>query len=104
AADQSELRRIANRQLDLGRQFDRVAQRMSHVAEQLQPADPASAASLADAALAAERLGISGLMRDAGDTVEANQIGKALPQQAAARRGLDELLDILANRREQELP
>jgi hypothetical protein len=103
AAEQSELRRIATQQLDLGRQFERVAQRMSQVAEQLKPADPSSAASIADAARAAQQLGLSGLMRDAGDNVESNQIGKALPKQASARRGLDEMLDILANRREQEL-
>ena len=34
--------------------------------EQLKPADPASADSIADAAQAAQQLGLSGLMRDAG--------------------------------------
>ena len=42
-------------------------------------------------------------MRDAADNVAQNQIGKALGQEASAGAVLDEMLDILANRRDQEL-
>src|SRR5205807_743407 len=47
--------------------------------------------------------GITGLMRDAGSGVEQNQLGQTLARQDSARRGLDEMLDILSNRHEQEL-
>jgi hypothetical protein len=103
ASEQSELRRIADRQLDLGRQFERLVQRMSQAAGQLKTSDPASADSIADAARAGGQAGVSGLMHDAGDDIQTNQIGKALPKQAAVLRGLDEMLDILASRHEQEL-
>ncbi len=103
AAEQAELQRIGNRQLDLGRQFDRVAGRMATVAERVKTADPASADAIADAARLAQQLGLSGLMHDAGDNISSNQIGKGLPKQAAALHGLDEMLDVLANRREPEL-
>ena len=103
SAEQSELQRISNRQLDLGRKFERVARRMPAVAERVKTADPASADAIADAARLAQQLGLSGLMHDAGDDISSNQIGKSLPKQAAAVHGLDEMLDTLASRREQEL-
>src|SRR5262249_31319628 len=103
STEQAELRRIANRQLDLGRQFERVAQRMTTVAQRVKSADAASADTIADAPRLAQQLGLSGLMHDAGDDISSNQIGKALPKQATVLHGLDEMLDLLANRREQEL-
>ncbi|HEV2969910.1 MAG TPA: hypothetical protein VGY55_07965 [Pirellulales bacterium] len=102
-AEQSDLRRIAGRQLDLGRQFEKIEQRMGQVAEQLKSTDPASADSIADAARAGRDAGIGGLMREAGEIIEQNQIGQALGRQSSAGRGLDEMLDVLSNRREREL-
>ncbi|HEV3415364.1 MAG TPA: hypothetical protein VG056_01060 [Pirellulales bacterium] len=102
-AEQSDLRGIAGRQLDLGRQFEKIVQRMAEVAEQLKSSDPASAESIGDAGRAGRDSEIGGLMREGGENVEQNQIGQALGRQSAARRGLDEMLDILSNRHEQEL-
>jgi hypothetical protein len=103
ADQQSELRKVSIRQLDLGRRFEKLDSRMAQVAEQVRPADPTLADAIGDAMRSGRDQGISGLMRDAGSGVEQNQIGQALGQQASARRGLDEMLDILANRHEQEL-
>jgi hypothetical protein len=100
---QSELRKLSIRQLDLGRQFEKLDSRMAQVAEQIRPTDPTSADAIGDAMRSGRDQGISGLMRDAGSGVEQNRIGQALGQQASARRGLDEILEILANRHEQEL-
>jgi hypothetical protein len=102
-AEQFDLLRIASRQLDLGHQFEKIVRRMGEVAEQLKSSDPASAESIGDAGRAGRDSGIGGLMREAGENVEQNQIGQALGRQAVAHRGLDEMLDILSNRREQEL-
>jgi hypothetical protein len=99
----SELRKLSVRQFDLGRQFEKLEQRMDQVAEQIKSVDPNSADAIADAARSARDHGIAGLMRDAGSGVEQNQIGQTLGRQDSARRGLDEMLDILSNRHEQEL-
>ena len=42
-------------------------------------------------------------MREAGENVEQDHFGQAFPQQVSARQGLDEMLDILTNRRQHEL-
>ncbi len=102
-AQQAELARLANRQADLSRRFEKLLQHMDQVAGQLKPTDPNSADSLADAAHSARGSGLSGLMRDGAAHVGQNQMGQALAEQTAIGRGLDELLDILSNRREQEL-
>ncbi|HEY2148595.1 MAG TPA: hypothetical protein VGH32_11695, partial [Pirellulales bacterium] len=99
----SELRKLSIRQLDLGRRFEKLDSRMAQVAEQIRSSDQASADAISDAMRAGRDQGISGLMRDAGAGIEQNHVGQSLGQQAAARRGLDEMLDILANRHEQEL-
>ncbi len=98
-----ELRKLSIRQLDLGRRFEKFDSRMAQVAEQIRSNDRASADAISDAMRAGRDQGISGLMRDAGAGIEQNQVGQSLGQQAAARRGLDDMLDILANRHEQEL-
>jgi hypothetical protein len=99
----TELRKLSVRQLDLGRRFEKLQQRMDQVAEQIKAVDPTSADAIADAARLGRDHGIAGLMREAAAEVEQNQIGQTLGRQASARRGLDEMLDILANRHEQEL-
>lgn len=103
AEQQAELRRIAERQSDMARRFDKLLDRMGQVSGQLKPTDPAAAEAISDAAATGRDRGVASLMRDAGAGVERNQIGQALKGQASARTGLDELLNILSNRHEQEL-
>jgi hypothetical protein len=102
-SQQADLRMLAQRQLDLASRFDKLEQRMEQVGNQLKESDPFSAESIADALHAARQKALGGLMRESGDAVRQNRIGQALAQQSAVRGGLDEILDILANRREQEL-
>ncbi len=103
ADEQADLSRLAGRQLDLGRQFDKLLERMEQVAKQIKETDPFSSESISDALHAGRKQSLSGLMRDGGEAVGGNRIGQALTQQAAVSRGLDEMVDILSNRREQEL-
>ena len=100
---QADLKKLSERQLDLARQFDKLQGRLEQVGSQLRTSDPLAADSLADALQLARRQAPSGLMNDAARSVEANHIGDALDQQAASGKVLDDMLDILSNRREQEL-
>ena len=61
------------------------------------------AGSLADALAEAQQRQISAKMRDAGASVEQNQVGQAAEGQKQIAEDLAELLDTLANRREHEL-
>jgi myosin heavy subunit len=65
--------------------------------------DPLAAETMADALGTARRLAISGQMRDSGSRIESNRIGQAMQSQQEILDHLDELLDVLANRREHEL-
>lgn len=100
---QADLKKLGDRQADLARQFDKIMQRMEQVGGQLAKAEPQSAESLSDALDIARRQAPGGQMRDAAGNVSKNHIGEALGQEASAGAVLDEMLDILANRRDQEL-
>jgi len=100
---QADLKKLGDRQVDLARQLDKVTQRMEQVGGQLAKAEPLSAQSLSDALDIARRQSPGGQMRDAADNVAQNRIGQALGQEASAGAVLDEMLDILANRHDQEL-
>jgi len=100
---QADLKKLSQRQVDLARQFDKLQGRLEQVSGQLRASDPLAADSLSDALDVARRQAPSGMMRDAGESLAANRIGQALDQQTASGKALDEMLDILSNRREQEL-
>jgi len=99
----ADLKIVAGQQLDLARQFDRIQQRMDEAAVELRDNDPLAAQTVADALAEARRLAISGQMRSAGGQLEGNQIGQATGRQRQIAQDLQEVLDILANRRGDEL-
>jgi hypothetical protein len=96
------LRRLAERQTELGRQFDKVQTRMDQMRAELGTGDPA-AETLADALDVARRTAVGGQMRETGRRIEGNQLGDAAQNQQTILRNLQELLDTLANRRVHEL-
>jgi hypothetical protein len=100
---QATVSKLAERQHELGRRFDKARQQMADMARSLQESDPLAAATLEDAAQQAGERGISGQMREAGKQLDSNLVSQARGAQRQIGRELDELLDILANRREQEL-
>jgi hypothetical protein len=100
---QAELKKLSSRQSELGRRFDKLLQQMDEVRGRLDQNDPLASATLDDALHLARQQGTSGKMRSAGEQVQHNQLGQASAAQQQARKELDEMLDILANRREQEL-
>ena len=99
----ADLKIHAAGQLELARQFDRIQQRMDQAAIELRQSDPLAAQTVADALAEARRLAISGQMLSAGGQVERNRIGQATAGQQQIAGDLQEVLDILANRRQHEL-
>lgn len=99
----ADLKVVAREQSELARQLDRLLQGMDETAAQLRPSDPLAAGTITDALDRAKELAIGATMRLAGDGVEQNRIGQAVGQQKQVVENLQEILDILANRRESEL-
>jgi len=101
--EQADLGKLAARQLDLARQFDKIQERMQRTAEEAATGDPLSAGSIADALAHARQRGVSQALHESGRQIGKNQFGQATQAQRQAADDLQEMLDILANRREHEL-
>jgi hypothetical protein len=100
---QADLKKLASRQLDVARRFDRIQERMERAAGELDASEPLAAGTIADALHQARQRGVGSKMRAAARHVEENQVGQASEEQRALSEDLREVLDILANRREHEL-
>jgi hypothetical protein len=101
--ERADMRRLAERQTELSRQFVRIESRMGQMRSGLLDSDPAAAETLADALDLARRTAIGGQMRDSGRRIEENQLGEAADTQASVLNNLQDLVDTLVNRREHEL-
>ena len=101
--ERADLKRLAQRQAELARRFDKIQGRMRQMQGPLGQSDPLAAETLGDALDAARRLAISGQMRESSRSIERNRVGQASRQQEQITDSIDELLDVLANRREHEL-
>ncbi|HEX4132237.1 MAG TPA: hypothetical protein VHZ24_19560, partial [Pirellulales bacterium] len=99
----ADLKKLGSRQMDLARNFEKVQDRMQQMAEQLRQSDPLTSETINDALHEARQKTLGGQMRSAGREIEQNQVGQAGAAQQQVMQGLDELLDILSNRREREL-
>lgn len=100
---QAELQQLAQQQLELARRLETLQQQMAATQQQLEDQDPLAAETLGDALHQARQEGISGQMRGAGQNIEQNQIGQANDLLNQSMEALQEMLDVLANRREHEL-
>jgi hypothetical protein len=100
---QADLKKLAQRQQELGRRFDKLQQQMGEMESELEKNDPLAAGVIEDALHQARQQGISGKMREAGQSVEQNQVGQAGQRQQQIGENLQEMLDTLANRSEHEL-
>ncbi len=103
AQQSADLKKLGQRQMEMARHFDKVQQQMEEISEKLRESDPLAADAVADALHQARQQALAGQMREAGRNVEQNQVGQAGQRQQKVMKELDELLDILANRREREL-
>lgn len=100
---QADLGKLAAEQQELARRFDAAQQSMRQAGAQLETEDPLAAQAIADATAKAQQAATAGKMRQAGGNIEQNQIGQAAANQAQVQNDLEEMLDILSNRREHEL-
>jgi len=101
--ESADLKILAGRQMEQARRLDRVQHQMRQAGSQLAENDPLASQTVADALDEALRLAISARMRSAAGNVQENQIGQALDRQKQVLENLQEVLDILSNRPEQEL-
>ncbi len=99
----ADLKIAARRQFDLARQLDDVQQAMERASDQLLTSNPLLAETVSDALYRARELAISGQMRSCASEIQGNRMGQAIGRQEQIIQGLREILDILANRRENEL-
>jgi hypothetical protein len=99
----ADLKKIAERQSELARRFDKITEGMEKAATKLADSDPLAADAIADARHQAGKKAISSRMRAASHNVSRNQVGQATDRQKQIGEDLQEMLDTLANRREQEL-
>ncbi len=100
---QTDLRQLSQREDELARRLDVIQQNMERMSRDLEESDPLASRALADALHHARRSGLSNRLRAASRKVQQNQVGQATSEQQAIGEQLDEMLDILVNRREHEL-
>jgi len=101
--ERANLKRLAERQTELARRFDKIQSRMDKMRVDLRDADPLAAETLADAVDVARRAAIGGQMHESARQVDRNHVGQAAETQKTIVKSLQELIDTLANRREHEL-
>lgn len=101
--EMADLKELAGRQLEIARRLDRIQGAMEQARTTLSERDPLAAETLGDALEEARRLAITGQMHSVSGRLERNQMGQAVAGQKQIARHLQEILDILANRRRHEL-
>lgn len=99
----ADLKKQAEKQAQLAREFNKVMEGMQKTRPELEQTDPLAAQSLEDAMDQARESGLAQKMASASSKIDQNQVADALRQQSEASQGLQEMLDVLSNRREQEL-
>ncbi len=97
------LKRLTERQNEITLRFNSLTSSMTTTQQQLLDDQPAAAATLADALDMARQSGIGGRMRDVGREMDQNRLGQATEQQGEVIELLEQLQDILANRRQYQL-
>ena len=100
---QADAKKLAAQQQDLARQFDSLRQRLRQMQQHLAAEDPLAAEIIDDALHHAQDTMLSGQMSQIAEQVRRNRMGQAVSAQQQVASDLEEMLDILANRREQQL-
>jgi len=99
----ADAQKLADAEQELARQFKSLSGQLDQMRDSLSEGDPAAAAAIDDALHHAEERSISGQMNQAAEQLNQNRMAQATAAQRQVARELDEMLDILANRREQQL-
>ena len=99
----ADLKILAEHQFELARRETRLEEEMEQTAAALGQSEPLAAVTLADAVAEARRLAIAADMSTAGGKIRNNGLGLAPADQQRILQNVQEVLDILANNRPQEL-
>ncbi len=101
--ESADLKILAEHQFELARRETRLEQEMEQTAAALSPSEPLAAGTLTDAVSEARRLAIAADMSTTGGKIRDNGLGLAPADQQRVLQNVQEVLDILANNRRQEL-
>jgi len=99
----ADLKILAEHQLELARRETRLEEEMEQTIASLGQSEPLAAETLADAVAEARRLAIAADMSAAGIKIQNNGLGLVPADQQRVLQNVQEVLDILANNRRQEL-
>ncbi|MGY8768801.1 MAG: DUF4175 family protein [Pirellulales bacterium] len=100
---QSELKQLSETQAELSRRLDRVQSRMREMKEDLDEEEPLASETLDDAINENRKAATSQQMREASKAIKQNQLGQSAQAQQQVAKSLQEVLDVLDNRKENRL-
>ena len=101
--EQTDLARLQSRHDDLARRLESLQGQMPPMIESLRDDDPLAADILSDALALAEQQAIGQQLRNAGNDVRQARGANALRSHETISELLQEMLDVLSNKREHEL-
>jgi len=101
--ERADLKILAAAQLEYARRLEQILQEMDQAGPELQQSDPLAAETVADALAEARRLAVSSRMQTCGDDLANNRIYQAAALQEQIVTDLQQVLDLLTGRRQQEL-
>ena len=103
ARERAELAKSASRQEENREQVQRLQRKMGRLAERTAKEDAATAELLRDALEQSRKANVAGQMQDAARSIRGNQLGAASKRQRDIGKAIEQLIESLENRREQEL-
>ncbi len=103
AEQKADLQNLADRQRDVSRDLRDLANRMNDLTEGLAESDPLAAEALKDALDQLQREGTAAELGQAAEQIDRNQMGPAGQAQDKGREAMQNLVDTLKNRRENDL-
>ncbi|MDA7979694.1 MAG: hypothetical protein MPJ50_13080 [Pirellulales bacterium] len=101
--EKADLAKLQSRHDDLARRLETLQGQMQPMIDSLREDDPLAADVLSDALALAESQALGQQLRQAGNEVQQNRVSSALQSHETIGEVLQEMLDVLANKREHEL-
>src|SRR5205085_5682674 len=99
----ADLDRVSELQRRLADRTGQLLSKMERVGKERAAKDPENAEAFKDAAEQGAKNNVEGAMRQAGDAVRKNQLGKAGAQQKEGTKGMEKVVQALEERREADL-
>jgi hypothetical protein len=99
----TEKEQLAGQQNQLAERAGQLLDRLERLAEERRGKDPQKAQALAEAARRGQESNVAGQMQEAEQLLQKNQLHEAGKQQQQAARGMEQVVNALRERREDEL-